>query len=69
MNENNLIEILNYIDPSSCDYTTWTMVGMALKHEGYSAIDWDNWSSRDSHVSIPENVKESGLRLKVALTL
>ena len=48
MNENNLIEILNYIDPSSCDYTTWTMVGMALKHEGYSAIDWDNWSSRDS---------------------
>ena len=48
MNENNLIEILNCIDPSSCDYTTWTMVGMALKHEGYSAIDWDNWSSRDS---------------------
>ena len=48
MNENNLIEILNYIDPSSCDYTTWTMVGMALKHEGYSAIDWDNWSARDT---------------------
>ena len=48
MNENNLIEILNCIDPSSCDYTTWTMVGMALKHEGYSASDWDNWSSRDS---------------------
>ena len=48
MNDNDLLEILNYIDPSSCDYTTWTMVGMALKHEGYSAIDWDNWSSRDS---------------------
>ena len=26
----------------------WVNVGMALKHEGYSAQDWDAWSQRDS---------------------
>lgn len=43
-----LKELLQYIDPSNCDYQEWIQVGMALKHEGYSAIDWDEWSARDS---------------------
>lgn len=47
-NKLDLIKILDYIDPTSCDYSEWTQVGMALKHEGYSASDWDNWSRRDS---------------------
>lgn len=46
-NKLDLIKILDYIDPASCDYSEWTQVGMALKHEGYSASDWDNWSRRD----------------------
>lgn len=43
-----LKELLNYIDPSACDYQEWINVGMALKHEGYAAADWEDWSSRDS---------------------
>lgn len=40
--------LLNYIDPSSCTYQEWCSVGMALKHEGYSSGDWEDWSSRDT---------------------
>lgn len=43
----NLLELLKYIDPAILDYQEWINVGMALKHEGYTAADWDNWSSRD----------------------
>ena len=43
-----LIEILNYIDPSQLNYQEWCNVGFALKHEGYSVGDWDSWSQRDS---------------------
>lgn len=41
-------ELLNYIDPSACSYQDWVSVGMALKHEGYAASDWEEWSSRDT---------------------
>lgn len=44
-----LTDLLNYIDPSRCSYQEWINVGMALKHEGYSLPDWEQWSSRDSH--------------------
>lgn len=43
----NLLEILNHINPADCDYQKWVNVGMALKHEGYSAADWDRWSRSD----------------------
>lgn len=43
-----LLEILNHLDPSMLDYQDWVNVGMALKEEGYSAADWENWSRRDS---------------------
>lgn len=41
------IKLLDYIDPVSADYETWTKVGMALKAEGFTASDWDRWSQRD----------------------
>lgn len=44
----NLIDILKYIDPSQLNYQEWVNVGMALKHEGYTAFDWDEWSMNDS---------------------
>lgn len=44
----NLIPLLDYIDPSFCTYQEWVNVGMALKLEGYSVADWDNWSLRDA---------------------
>lgn len=44
-----LIEILEYLDPAELTYEEWVHVGMALKQEGYSAADWDNWSRRDPH--------------------
>lgn len=47
MNDYNLIEILEYIDPSTCSYQEWINVGMALKHEGYTVSDWDMWSMKD----------------------
>lgn len=42
-----LLEIIEYINPAELDYQEWVNVGMALKHEGYSASDWDAWSRRD----------------------
>ena len=47
MNDYNLTEILEYIDPSTCSYQEWINVGMALKHEGYMVSDWDMWSMKD----------------------
>ncbi|QHZ52181.1 Regulatory protein RepA [Paenibacillus larvae subsp. larvae] len=44
----NLVALLEYIDPSYLSYTDWVAVGMALKYEGYTASDWDDWSKRDS---------------------
>lgn len=44
----NLTELLQYIDPAILSYQEWVNVGMALKHEGYTAMDWDEWSARDS---------------------
>lgn len=43
-----LLPLLNYIDPATLSYEGWLSVGMALKHEGYTAADWDNWSQNDS---------------------
>lgn len=48
MDRNTLQEMLQHIDPASLDYSEWTAVGMALKHEGFTANDWETWSSRDS---------------------
>ncbi len=45
--QQDLIEILKHIDPARLDYQEWCNVGMALKHEGYTAYDWDNWSKAD----------------------
>lgn len=47
-NKQNLIELLEYIDPSALEYQEWVNVGMALKEDGYTASDWDTWSQRDS---------------------
>lgn len=47
MNDYNLTEILEYIDPSTCSYQEWINAGMALKHEGYTVSDWDMWSMKD----------------------
>lgn len=42
-----LLALLEYINPAGLDYQDWINVGMALKEEGYSAVDWDAWSRRD----------------------
>ena len=39
--------LLAHIDPARLDYTEWANVGMALKHEGATAEDFDAWSQRD----------------------
>lgn len=46
-NKTDLLKALEHIDPARIDYQEWVNVGMALKYEGYSANDWDNWSKRD----------------------
>jgi len=45
--QQNLLEILSYIDPGMLDYQEWCSVGMGLKESGYTAADWDEWSRRD----------------------
>lgn len=53
-----LLPLLDYIDPSILTYQEWVNVGMALKHEGYTAIDWDNWSQADSRYKKGECFKK-----------
>lgn len=47
-NDFDLLPLLDYINPAMVDYQTWINVGMALKQEGYTAMDWDNWSQSDT---------------------
>lgn len=44
----NLDELLDYIDPAELSYQDWCGVGMALKHSGYDVSIWDAWSCRDA---------------------
>lgn len=46
--QTDLLTLLMHIDPSALDYQQWLNVGMALKEEGYTAQDWDDWSRRDA---------------------
>ena len=43
----NLEELLDYIEPANCSYQEWCNVGMALKDAGYPVSVWDAWSARD----------------------
>ena len=40
-------ELLSHLSASDCNYEEWTLVGMALKQDGYSVDVWDEWSSHD----------------------
>ncbi len=44
----NLEELLDYIDPAALDYQEWCNIGMALKDAGYDVSVWDAWSVRDA---------------------
>lgn len=48
MKKFNLIDMLDNVEPSRLSYQEWVDVGMALKAEGYTASDWDNWSQHDT---------------------
>lgn len=47
-NKLDLMNLLEYVEPSYLNYQEWVNVGMALKYEGYTASDWDDWSKSDS---------------------
>ncbi|WP_285141444.1 AAA family ATPase [Lactococcus petauri] len=49
-----LIPLLEFIPPSSLNYSEWTSIGMALKHEGYGFDIWDSWSQADSRYNAHE---------------
>lgn len=57
-NKLDLIPLLDYIDPSFLTYTEWVNVGMALKEEGYTASDWDEWSRNDNRYQQGECFKK-----------
>jgi hypothetical protein len=65
--EQNLIEILEYIDPVKLDYQEWVNVGMALKHSGYTAADWDAWSKKTAKRYHPASAFRSGAALTARL--
>jgi RecA-family ATPase len=48
MDKQNLLKVLDYIDPAMLNYQEWVNVGMALKDEGYTASVWEDWSKRDT---------------------
>ena len=48
MHNQDLLQILDAIDPALLDYQEWLNVGMALKLEGYPMHIWEDWSRRDA---------------------
>lgn len=74
-NDFNLLPLLDYIDPSTLSYQDWVNVGFALKHEGYTAMDWDTWSQADSRYKKGEcfnkwdTFKEDGLGTVTGATI
>lgn len=44
---NDIKKLLKYINPAECSYQEWINVGMALKEEGLTVLDWDAWSRAD----------------------
>lgn len=58
MEQLNLAEVLNHIDPAALSYQEWVNVGMALKHEGFSCGVWDSWSQADSRYHAGECEKK-----------
>lgn len=44
----NLDELLDFIDPAELSYQDWCGVGMALKDAGYDCLVWDAWSAKDA---------------------
>lgn len=58
MEQLNLAEVLNRVDPSALSYQEWVNVGMALKQEGYPCEVWDSWSQRDSRYHAGECEKK-----------
>lgn len=57
-NQYNLRDLLRAIPPAQLTYTEWCSVGMALKHEGYSVADWEDWSKCDSRHHQGECIKK-----------
>lgn len=47
MENQDLLEALDFIDPGSLTYEEWTMVGMGLKQAGFPVTSWEQWSARD----------------------
>ena len=54
-----LLKALEALDPSRCTYSEWVQVGMALKAEGLTCSDWDDWSRRD-----PDRYEAGGCEAK-----
>ncbi|MEG2526736.1 MAG: AAA family ATPase [Oscillospiraceae bacterium] len=46
-NQLDLLEVLQFLDPSRLNYQEWLSVGMALKDAGHTANDWEQWSRGD----------------------
>jgi hypothetical protein len=51
-------ECLTLINPASLSYEEWAMVGMALKHAGGTAEEYDSWSRRDSRYKEGEPMRK-----------
>lgn len=47
MTKKDLLNALYAINPVDLDYSDWLRVGIALKNEGCTAADWDEWSKLD----------------------
>lgn len=56
--DNQINEILSYIDPARLTYQEWINVGMGLKEGGYSVNIWDNWSKNDTRYHEGECLKK-----------
>ena len=52
--QENIQEILKFINPADLSYQEWVTVGMGLKDGGYSVDVWDAWSKADRRYNAGE---------------
>lgn len=60
MENQDLLEALDFINPGSLTYEEWTMVGMGLKQAGFPVTSWEQWSAATVDDTTGANAPASG---------
>ena len=60
MENQDLLEALDFLDPGNLTYEEWTIVGMGLKQAGYPVTSWEQWSADVYKRQILDSITKKG---------